>query len=201
MTTFKKSTEEDLSFPAVTLCNNNPVHCRNIENLIINLHESPTGQEERIQNLCKVYIFGRCDIVNKRADLFTYGSISNDTDICQDKEFEDQLDKISGLPKFKESLLYTLLAALTDTDRVAIAHQPKQMFKSCFFQNIGRHPACVGLLSGSTKAQNSKQLLEFFFFKVSVEGAINIHGVQSLLDQYNGYRKMALGIRNTITKF
>ena len=118
---------ESIHFPAVTICNQNRVHCKNAYKRIKFCKDDPesTCSEETKKNLCMLYNIGICYVSVAADEAFKYGEIiSRDArDICiEHKEVPTDDDHI-------EEYFINYLVKLPDEDRFAIAHQPQDLIR------------------------------------------------------------------------
>ncbi len=84
VTTLTQNFDNVLTFPAVTICNFNKVHCRNLYDRIRELNNSDDESDEmnyRIQSLCTVYNVGLCEYKINADDMFKHGEKRAET-IC-----------------------------------------------------------------------------------------------------------------------
>lgn len=88
VTTVRQVFEETLDFPAVTVCNANPVHCLNLYRHIVHLNNGTAESDDRADRLdvlCHMYVLGRCVASNAANDLFRHGRKGVTPEVCQDR--------------------------------------------------------------------------------------------------------------------
>ena len=138
----------NVTFPAVTICNLNLVHCRNLNEHILELNKTG-GTGERVYALCNIYILGKCSKGLIIDDIFKYGDRRTE-EVCLEHPANKILSNVSGVEDESLAVLITLMDQLPVDDQIAIAHRPDQMFKLCTFQNLPNNN-CADLIAGHKK--------------------------------------------------
>ncbi len=85
VTTVTQNFDDVMTFPAVTLCNFNRVHCRNLYDHIRELNStnsSSSNNTEKIFNLCTIYNGGLCGLNIATDDMFVHGEVKLES-ICE----------------------------------------------------------------------------------------------------------------------
>ncbi|TRY69119.1 hypothetical protein TCAL_04115, partial [Tigriopus californicus] len=146
---------QSLDFPAVTICNQNAVHCGNLKDLIWNLNSTQNNDSQSIANLCQLYIQVNCAGSVLMAELFSNGYPSNKT-ICNLYTIDPSIDLDQNKSNDKFFKLRDEFDKIYDTispeHKMIIAHQPDKMFKRCTFQSIvDTSIHCQLLLNGTGK--------------------------------------------------
>ena len=81
VTTVSKEYKSLLTFPSVTICNLNRVHCGNLDKMIKRCETDESCDRKELY--CKIFVLGQCDVALTRADKVLYGvTTSNFTFKC-----------------------------------------------------------------------------------------------------------------------
>lgn len=125
--------------------------CSNLHNHIQTLALSdPDQNEDRLNILCQIYIFGRC-----QSSVFLKDTINNGvyerSDVCVSHPAHQEFAAVDGEDHFQvESIMRSVMGKLSDEDFYAIAPQARQFVTLCSFESTD-HQYCKDLMSGMTK--------------------------------------------------
>ncbi|XP_059092237.1 acid-sensing ion channel 2-like [Tigriopus californicus] len=143
---------QSLNFPAVTICNQNAVHCGNLKDLIWILNSTQSNDSQSLANLCQLYIQVNCPGSVLMTELFSNGYPSNNT-VCNSDVARPKIDLNSEDKFFKlRDEFDKIYNTISPEHKMIIAHQPDKMFKRCTFQSIvDTSIHCQLLLNGTGK--------------------------------------------------
>ena len=143
-----------LTFPAVTICNQNKVHCGHVQKMVEWCRANSTCRSHtQMETYCDLYIYGQCETSVNISEMFHYGEIRSSP---QCSEFSINMDNKTANDynlkrKFFQSKFMKYYSRLSMDEALALSHQPKDMFKKCTFESTPDNPDCHELIDGHSR--------------------------------------------------
>ena len=146
-----------IMFPAVTICNQNKIHCGNLYNLIDECWSNVTCQNgETLETYCDLYIYGQCEPSVNKSEIFQYGTVVSlppvaceGFEIDQSKIPQDQNKKRA----YFQAKFLAYYGRLSDEEEFRLSHSPKKMFRRCAFAGEVNEEDkdCTALMKGESR--------------------------------------------------
>ena len=126
-----------MNFPAVTICNQNRIHCGKLYKEVGNCIKDPDCVAlGDVEMFCRLYNYGGCELSINKSESFVSGQPQS-PQICQEYPTEYPEWTENDKDKQREHLQKEFLryySYLHDWEVALLSHDPKEMIKKCSFE-------------------------------------------------------------------
>ena len=145
VTTVSKEYKSLLTFPSVTICNLNRVHCGNLDNMIKRCENDDSCNRKELY--CKIFALGQCDVALARADKVLFGLTTTNFS-CSEERNESNLTQEASKASTNEGDNGTVVNDAVDC-KTNGGPRPNENCIFPFTYTDGEHHSCT--LEGGSK--------------------------------------------------